>query len=77
MDVDAKTLGGNWKVLWYHPYGEGSTRRPGAVKVDILLPGIMELPSFDPGWIDYNNEERLPAAPFSTKSEDGWDRINS
>jgi hypothetical protein len=63
--VDAKTAGADWKVLWYHLRGRGSTRRPGAIKIDVLLPGIMEIPSFDPRWIERDNSRRLPTAPLS------------
>jgi hypothetical protein len=62
--VNATTFGADWKVLWYHPSGRGSTRRPAAVKIDVLLPRTMELPSFDPYWIDYNNDLGLPTAPL-------------
>jgi hypothetical protein len=79
--VDAKTAGADWKVLWYHPYGSGSTRRTWAVKIDILLPGIIELPTFDPGWIEYDNNHKLPTAPLSLvllhKVLGWWERINS
>lgn len=83
--VDPQTIGADYKVLWYHPNGRGSsghpTRRPSAIKVDILLPGIMELPSFDPYWIESDNNLRLPTAPLSLvllhKVRGWWDRINS
>lgn len=79
--VDPKTPGADWKVLWYHPGGKGSIRRPEAIKIDVLFPGIMELPSFNPSWIDYNNDHRLPVAPLSLvllhKARGWWRRINS
>ncbi len=86
--VNARTIGADYKVLWYHPHGRGtirnersSTRRPLSVKVDILLPGIMDLPSFDPRWIDYENDLRLPTAPLSLvllhKVRGWWERVNS
>ena len=83
--VDPRTIGADYKVLWYHPKGRGSrgrpTRRALAVKVDILLPGIIELPSFDPCWIDSNNDLGLPTAPLSLvllhKVLGWWERINS
>jgi len=79
--VNAKTIGAHWKVLWYHPRGRGSTKRPAAIKIDVLLPGIMELPSFDPYWIDYDNSLRLPTAPLSLvllHKVRGWsERIDS
>jgi len=79
--VDSQTTGADWKVLWYHPNGRGSTRRPNATKVDILVPGIMGLLSFDPYWIDYDNTHSLPTAPLSLvllhKARGWWGRINS
>jgi len=79
--VDAKTPGADWTVLWYHPHGEGSTRRPAAIKIDILLPGIMDLPSFDPSFIDFDNSRSLPAAPILLvllhKVRGWWERFHS
>ena len=86
--VNPRTIGAEYMVLWYHPHGRGSmrnergsTRRPLAVKIDILLPGIMDLPSFDSRWIDYNNDLSLPTAPLSLvllhKVRGWWERINS
>ena len=68
--VDPRPLGPRYKVLWYHPLGrpaEGSTRRHryGAVKVDILVPGTMDLPELDPSMIDFKNDRQLPTAPLS------------
>ena len=63
--VAAKTLGATYRVLWYHPRGWSLSRRVDAVKVDILLPGIMDIPSFSTTYIDTSNSYRLPAAPFS------------
>lgn len=54
-----------YKVLWYHPRGEGSTQRPGAIKVDILLPGAMDLPPLNRSSIDFSNHRQLPTAPLS------------
>jgi hypothetical protein len=62
--VDAKTPGADWKVLWYHPDGVGPTRRPSAIKIDVLVPGTMDLPSFDRRWI-YRRVDKLPTAPLS------------
>ena len=77
---DSKTPGSNWTVLWYHPNGEGSTRRDASIKIDILLPGDAELPSLDPYWIDYSNED-LPAAPLLLvllhKVLGWWEHFNS
>lgn len=47
-----------WKVLYFCPEGFGQ------IKIDILVPGLAELPRFSPRLIDYNNERQLPAAPF-------------
>lgn len=63
--VAAKTIGATYRVLWYHPLGWSLTPRIGSVKVDILLPGIMDIPSFSAAHIDTSNSRRLPAAPFS------------
>ena len=83
--VDPQTIGADYKKLYYHPNGRGSsqhpTRRPSAIKIDILLPGIIDLPSFDPYWIEYDNDLRLPTAPLSLvllhKVRGWWARINS
>ena len=63
--VASKTIGATYRVLWYHPLGWSMHRRADAVKVDILLPGIMDIPSFPATNIDTSNSRRLPAAPFS------------
>jgi len=63
--VDSQTRGAQYQVLWYHPLGEGSNRRLAAVKIDILLPGITEIPAFDPSRIRYSTQLRLPVAPLS------------
>lgn len=48
-----------YKVLWY--------RAPtyGTIKVDILLPGIMDIPRFPSSRIDSSNSLRLPCAPLA------------
>jgi len=60
--VASKTIGATYRVLWYRPPG---VLWSGLVKVDILLPGIMDIPSFSDTDIDTSNSRRLPAAPFS------------
>jgi len=79
--MDAKTTGADWKVLWNHPRGKGFTKRSAAIKIDILLPGIMELPSFNPYWINYHNSLKLPTAPLLLvllHKVRGWSkRVNS
>jgi hypothetical protein len=62
--VDALTPGAHWKKLRYHLGGEGLTRRPSAIKIDVLVPGAMELPSFDRRNI-YRRFSELPIAPLS------------
>lgn len=61
--VDSTNRSAGYQVLWYHPAGQGSTRRPAAVKIDILLPGVTELLEFDPSRIEYCRQ--LPIAPLS------------
>ncbi|KIM23397.1 hypothetical protein M408DRAFT_332391 [Serendipita vermifera MAFF 305830] len=56
--VASKKLFATYKVLWYR-----STY--GSVKVDILLPGIMDIPSFPASRIDTSNVRRFPSAPLS------------
>ena len=63
--VASKTIGATYRVLWYHPRGWSLTPHIDSVKVDILLPGIMDIPSFSASYIDTGNFHRLPAAPFS------------
>jgi hypothetical protein len=79
--VDSQTPGATYKVLWYHPHGEGSNKRRGAVKVDILLPGTMDLPALNRSRIDFSNHRQLPTAPLSLvllHKLRGWsDRIRS
>lgn len=66
--LDARKPRAKYKVLWYHPRGRRSTgwpHRRGAVKVDILRPGTMDLPAIDLESIKSNNRHRLPTAPLS------------
>jgi len=63
--VASKTIGATYRVLWYRPQGSLSYYRASAVKVDILLPGIMDIPSFSATNIDTSNSRQLPAAPLS------------
>jgi len=56
--IPSKKPGATYKVLWYHNY---PARR---CKVDILLPGIMNIPSFPIADIDYP-ELGKPCAPFA------------
>ena len=63
--VASKTIGATYRVLWYNPRGWSFAPRTDSVKVDILLPGIMDIPSFSANHINTNNSRQLPAAPFS------------
>jgi len=56
--VPSKTPGATYKVLWYwyHKYA-------GRCKVDLLFPGIMNIPSVPIANIDYPEQGR-PCAPF-------------
>src|SRR5258706_6479536 len=63
--VASKTIGATYRVLWYNPRGSSLFLRTDSVKVDILLPGIMDIPSFSADYISTNNSRQLPAAPFS------------
>jgi hypothetical protein len=63
--IDSRKPGATYKVLWYHPHGQGSNRRPAAVKIDILLPGVISIPEFNPSRIKSRNEYQLPIAPLS------------
>lgn len=63
--VASKTIGATYRVLWYNPRGWSLTPRFDSIKVDILLPGIMDIPSFSANHINTNNSRQLPAAPFS------------
>ena len=56
--VAAKTPGATYKVLWYRNY---NFRR---CKVDLLLPGIMNIPSVPIAAIDHS-EPGKPCAPFA------------
>ena len=79
--VPSKVIGATHQVLWYHPNGRGFSTHRSAIKIDVLLPGIMELPSFDPSYIYHGNDYRLPTAPLSLvllHKVRGWSkRINS
>ncbi|KAG8829780.1 hypothetical protein FRC17_006048 [Serendipita sp. 399] len=75
--VPSKKIGATYKVLWYrksqYSYYRSSyfgsryagTNTTGAIKVDLLLPGIMDIPSFPSTSIDSSNGRGLPAAPLS------------
>jgi hypothetical protein len=54
--VPAKTPGATYKVLWYHTF----SRR---CKVDLLLPGVMDIPSVPIADIEHP-EPGKPCAPF-------------
>lgn len=56
--VPGKTPGATYKVLWYRNYPAGRC------KVDLLLPGVMNIPSFPFLFIDYSEPEQ-PCAPFT------------
>jgi len=56
--VPSKTPGATYKVLWYRNY---NFRR---CKVDLLLPGIMNIPSVPIAAIDYSQPGN-PCAPFA------------
>jgi len=57
--VDARTPGATYRVLWYRTSLYG--RR---LKVDLLFPGIMNIPSVPISEIDYPEPGR-PCAPFA------------
>ncbi|KAK0436113.1 hypothetical protein EV421DRAFT_1716143 [Armillaria borealis] len=58
--VDAKTPRATWKVLWYNDYVEGKREQ---TKVDILKPGILQLPMiFSEAIVD---KQGLPVVPMS------------
>ena len=63
--VASKTIGATYRVLWYNPRGWSISRRTDSIKVDILLPGIMDIPSISASYINTDNSRQLPAAPFS------------
>ena len=63
--VASKTIGATYRVLWYNLWGWSLTLHFDLIKVDILLPGIMDIPSFSANHINTNNSCQLPAAPFS------------
>jgi len=58
--VGSQKPGATYQILWYHPSGRGNNRRPAAVKIDILLPGVTRIPKFNPSMIEYSIEDRLP-----------------
>jgi hypothetical protein len=49
-----------YKVLWYHIIETDS-----CLKVDILLPGVLDIPDVPLSNIDRNNSSLLPCAPLS------------
>ena len=56
--ISSRTPGATWKVLWYRA-------NPGrSCKVDLLLPGVMDIPSVPIGDIEYP-EQGKPCAPFA------------
>lgn len=59
--VPAKTPGATYKVLWYRNYRSYTANR---CKVDLLLPGIMNIPSVPVSAIDHS-EPGKPCAPFA------------
>lgn len=74
--VPSKKVGATYKVLWYKKqqtayeylsYGSyGMTPSTfDAIKVDILLPGVMDIPSFPASDIQRSNSRYLPAAPLA------------
>lgn len=71
--IPSKKVGQTYKVLWYDKYRSGyiSPTRASAtsIKVDILLPGIMDIPSFDKRYIARvshpSRSVTLPTAPLS------------
>ncbi|KAK0438731.1 uncharacterized protein EV420DRAFT_1316433 [Desarmillaria tabescens] len=59
--VNAKTPGATWKVLWYHD--RSSNGKLEKTKVDILKPGILQLPMiFSEAIVD---KQGLPVVPLS------------
>ncbi|KAG8818122.1 hypothetical protein FRC19_010859 [Serendipita sp. 401] len=79
--VPSKKIGATYKVLWYrkprYSYSRSyyssydsysytsTTDTSGAIKVDLLLPGVMDIPSFSSSAISSSNSRGLPAAPLS------------
>jgi hypothetical protein len=71
--VNSKKPGATYKILHYRPTSSRSlysssyysTSTYGAIKVDILLPGIMSIPNISASLIDTTNSRHLPAAPLS------------
>ncbi|KAG7439876.1 uncharacterized protein BT62DRAFT_938536 [Guyanagaster necrorhizus] len=60
--VDAKSPRATWKVLWYHDYGVDG-RKLEKTKVDILQPGVLQLPMiFSEAIID---KQGFPVVPMS------------
>ncbi|KAK0438704.1 uncharacterized protein EV420DRAFT_1250936, partial [Desarmillaria tabescens] len=59
--MNAKTPGATWKVLWYHDHStNGKVEK---TKVDILKPGILQLPIiFSEAIVD---KQGLPVVPLS------------
>ena len=61
--IHPKKPGATYKVLWYRIYGSGSSTS-GRCKVDLLLPGIMNIPNVPTSIIEYP-EQGMPCAPFA------------
>jgi len=67
--VQAKTPGATYKVLWYRlPPTAGSRLNNQRIKIDILLPGLMDLPAVPTPnitWFRESTSNRTwPAAPY-------------
>jgi len=58
--VPGKTPGATYKVLWYRSF-----YARGRCKVDLLLPGIMNIPPVPIARIDYPTQLGKPCAPFA------------
>jgi len=58
--VRARDSTAKYKVLWYTPTQYGP-----CIKVDILLPGVLDIPSIPSSSITRDNDAKLPCAPFS------------
>ena len=55
--VPSKNLLATYKVLWYRsPYGK--------CKVDVLKPGVMNIPNMDSDEITYSSSDHLPMMPL-------------
>jgi len=59
--VDSRKINATYKVLWYN------TMAPtyDCLKIDLLFPGVLDIPSIPPSIIEHSNVHQLPCAPLS------------